>query len=171
MNRESFDLPQLALMSQALRHSEALVAARYRIPALPSNQYPYEVLTLADLQGPERAPEALAHLVVYERPRPRGPEHLYRICLQDDRILERCQDEEEDWLRSLLVYILTHELVHVVRFQRAEQSFGLAQAARQYEEDAVHSITLEMLRDSHEPRWSRLNETYGNPVVPAQLVR
>jgi hypothetical protein len=170
VNRESFDLAQLALMNQALQRSEALVAGHYRIPALPSRQYPYEVVTLAELAGPERAPDALAHLVVYERPRPGGPEPLYRICLQDDRILERCEEEDGEWLSSLLIYILTHELVHVVRFQRAEESFGLEEAARQREEDRVHTITLELLRAACEPRWARLDQLYGNPVIPVQVV-
>jgi hypothetical protein len=128
------------------------------------------VVTLSEVQGPERAENAFAHLVVYERSRPAGEEHLYRICLQDDTILRRVVGEGDDWLGALLVYILTHELVHVVRFQRAEQSYQVEASTREHEEDEVHRITLELLRQKAEPRWERLNELYGNPVVPAQII-
>lgn len=134
---------------------------------LPCKQYPYEVVTLAELEPHELAPRALAHLVVYERARPRGPEHLYRICLQDDVILRRVVQPGE--LSSLLVYVLTHELVHVVRFQRAEQSFAAPRRARRREEDEVHRLTLELLDSAGEPRWARLEALYGNPVVPASI--
>jgi hypothetical protein len=123
------------------------------------------------MDGPERAPDALAHLVVYERQRRTGPEFLYRICLQDDTILKRSEEGGEEWLRSLLVYILTHELVHVVRFQRAEQSFLVGQPTRQREEVQVHELTLKLLEDAGEPLWQELSELYGNPVIPAKVVR
>jgi len=166
-----FDLEQLALVHTSLRRCEGLVAHSFRIPALPSQQYPYELLTLADLQGPERAEDALAHLVIYERQRRTKLEHLYRICLQDDRILERIGPQRgHDWLSALLVYILTHELVHVVRFQRNEESFLADPASRRPEEDRVHQLTLSLLEQARAPHWERLAELHGNPVVPAQLV-
>ena len=171
VSTRGFDLAQLALVGRASTHSEALVSRHYRIPMLPCEQYPYEVATLAELDRAERARGALAHLVVYERARAKGPEHLYRICLQDDVILERVEGEGGDWLSALLVYVLTHELVHVVRFQRAEQSFQTrSRRMREREEDAVHHITLQLLEQAGEPRWERLDALYGNPVVPASVL-
>lgn len=171
MTLPCFDLEQLSLFSQCLARSEALVSASFRIPALPSKLYPYEVVTLADMTEPERAEHAFAHLVVYERPRASGPEHLYRICLQDDVILRRTAGASRQWLGALLVYVLTHELVHVVRFQRAEQSFSAADSAREREEDLVHQLTLDLLRAVRDPHFERLDELYGNPVIPASRVR
>jgi hypothetical protein len=129
-------------------------------------------VTLAELGARERARGALAQLVVYERQRSGGPEHLYRICLQDDVFLRRVEEEGGgEWLLALLTYVLTHELVHVVRFQRAEQSFQAPRRTRRREEDVVHSITLQLLEDAGAPpRWQRLREIYGNPVVPAAVV-
>jgi hypothetical protein len=166
----TFGLEQLALVNTSLGRSEALVSGWYRIPALPSKHYPYELVTLADQGDQERAPDALAHLVVYERRRRSGLEHLYRICLQDDQILRRV-GESGGLLGSLMVYVLTHELVHVVRFQRAEESFMVGQPGRQREEDQVHRITLELLERAGEPDWERLDRLYGNPVIPVQLVQ
>lgn len=135
-----------------------MVARQFRIPAFPSHRYPYELATLDDLHRLERVRDALAHLVVYERPRRQGPEFLYRICLQDDLILERSAGGE---LSSLLVYIITHELVHVVRFQRAEESFLAGRASREQEEEQVHRITLGLLEESGE---SRISRPQGDPA-------
>lgn len=147
------------------------MARAYRIPALPSGQYPYELATQADLTPVERAPDAFAHLVVYERIRPAGPEALYRICLQDDTILRRLGDGGPDWPAALLVYILTHELVHVVRFQRSEHPLHAEGAAREREEDQVHRQTLQILSAAGERQVARLEMLYGNPVIPARTIR
>lgn len=168
MDRPTFNLDQLALVVQATRRGEALVVDHYRIPMLPSKHYPYEVATLVDMEPAERAPAALAHLVVYERPRPAGVEALYRVCLQDDAILSRARDGTN--LGALLVYVLTHELVHVVRFQRAEQSFTAPRRARKREEDEVHHITMQLLEQARVPQVERLHELCGNPVRPALRV-
>jgi hypothetical protein len=168
----AFNLDQLALMHKCLQRSEELVSRAFAIPALPSLQYPYEVATASDLAAHERATKALAHLVIYQRSRPRGLENLYRICLQDEVILNRLQTGSQvDGLSALLVYILTHELVHVVRFQRAEQSFSAKRGVRQQEEDLVHQLTLNLLRQAGASHWEYLDQCYGNPVIPAQRVQ
>jgi hypothetical protein len=165
-----FNLEQLSLLRQCLVRSEGLVARAFRIPALPSGQYPYEVATLVDLAAIERAAEAFAHLVIYERARPSGPEPLYRICLQDDSILARLGDGGPEWPSALLVYILTHELTHVVRFQRAEHPIQAEAEAREREEDEVHRRTMHILRAGRATQLARLEELYGNPVIPARTV-
>lgn len=171
-----FDLEQLALLRRCQGRSEALVARHYRIPAMPSVLYPYEVATLRDVGAHERAPTALAHLVVYERQRSCGLEQHYRICLQDDVILRKIRPREADasspglmsyvspglissapglmssgLMSSVLIYILVHELVHVVRFQRAEQSVAAKADLRRKEELLVHHTTLDLMREADLP--------------------
>jgi hypothetical protein len=166
----SFNLEQLSLLHRCLRRSEDLVSAHFAIPALPSKQYPYEVVTAADLSAAEQAEGAFAHLAIYERPRPNGKERLYRICLQDAVILHRLTEDGLDngstrWLGCLFVYVISHELVHVVRFQRAEHEFESKKRAREIEEDLVHHITLELLQRQKEEGWERLSQLYGNPII------
>jgi len=151
-----FDLEQLALLRRCQGRSEALVARHYRIPAMPSVLYPYEVATLRDVGAHERAPTALAHLVVYERQRSCGVEQLYRICLQDDVILHKIRSREAaagspGLMSSVLIYVLVHELVHVVRFQRAEQSIAAKADLRRKEELLVHHTTLDLMREADLP--------------------
>lgn len=178
----ALNIEQLALVSRCLARCESMVAHFYRIPALPSHTYPYEVATTMELEPHERADDAFAHLVVYARKRTSSMEVLYRICLQDQVILNRLTDElqrhdhptrgaaAQDWLKALLIYILTHELVHVVRFQRAEESFLADQRDRRQEEERVHQITLDLLGQAGERSWERLNDLIGNPVIPARRV-
>jgi hypothetical protein len=173
-----FNLEQMALVRRCQARCEALVARRFRIPALPSSVYPYEVVTLAEIAPHERAGDALAHLLIYERPRADGVEHLYRICLQDDVILRRVQDSAgslavELPLDALLLYVLTHELVHVVRFQRAEQAFDEADHwRRSQEEQRVHAQALDLLRgETGLPDLDQLTALMGMPAEQTTVVQ
>ena len=145
---EQFNLQQLAQVRQVQGRAQELVAQRYRIPALPSSLYPYEVATLADLAEHERAGDALAHLVIYQRQRASEVEHHYRVCLQDDVILRRLERWRGAALEDVLTYVLTHELIHVVRFQRNEQSYQATSASRQQEEELVHAATMDLLLEA-----------------------
>ncbi|MDA8124258.1 MAG: hypothetical protein M0009_03605 [Deltaproteobacteria bacterium] len=49
-------------------------------------------------------------------------------------------------LAPLLLYIATHELVHVVRFERGEGNFDASAEERQDEEGKVHRITHHLLK-------------------------
>lgn len=152
MPATQFNLQQLALVQKAQGRSEVLVARHFRIPALPSSLYPYEVATLADMETRERADDALAHLVIYQRQRTGAVEHLYRVCLQDDVILRRQERWQEGAsLESLLNYVLTHELIHVVRFQRHEESYQASKGSRQQEEELVHRTAVDLLRQADTP--------------------
>ncbi len=153
-----FDLQQLSLVRKAQGRGEALVARHFSIPALPSSLYPYEVVTLADMEAQERAAGALAHLVIYQRQRPETVEHLYRVCLQDDVILRRLARWQEATLDALLTYVLTHELIHVVRFQRDEQSYQASESSRRQEEELVHRTALDLLRRAGLPGVDLLDE-------------
>jgi len=169
--REQFTLEHMAVLRACQGRSESLVARHFRIPALPSSLYPYEVVTSADMHEHERVQGALAHLLIYERPRPDGVEPLYRICLQDDAILRRARElagaGRPPLLSPLLCYILTHEIVHVVRFQRAEQSYLAGSEQRVEEEAHVHRTALEILGASSITGLDRLERAMALPVGEA----
>lgn len=160
MPASRFNLDQIALLNRSRATCEGLVAEHFRIPALPSSLYPYEVATLSELADGERSTAALAHLVIYGRPRAGGVEHLYRVCLMDDLILARAADEQDAGLRSLLSYVLAHELIHVVRFCRDEQSYDLSHDQREVEERQVHRLTMELLAGLDLPGASRLERLW-----------
>jgi len=110
---------------------------------------PYEVRTLRALRSSEVTSRGLAQTLCYEFIKHSGQHilsqgDLYRICLQDDRIL-RAADAGNVRLASLLTYVLTHELIHVVRFGQRLQAMDLPDALRPDEELKVHKTTKSIL--------------------------
>ena len=109
----------------------------------------YEVKTLRTLDSSEVTDTALAHTVCYGFRREAGPVVLeegdfYRICLQDHRILDAARKAEMR-LGSMLTYVLTHELVHVVRFGQQLQRVDLPYELRPHEEQKVEKTTRAIL--------------------------
>ena len=93
--------------------------------------YRYDVKTLAYLDKHEVREGAFAHLCKYEygkEPEPEGRGiHFYRICLQDDRILNAIERATpSSGFRRFCLYIAAHELVHVIRFDRGRGEFRRA---------------------------------------------
>lgn len=111
----------------------------------------YDLKTLAHLESHEVDDKAFAHLCKYsirkeeQAEKPRTYE-LYRICLQDNRILgaiERAHSFIR--LESLMLYIAVHELVHVIRFASGMADFEAPHAERLQEERKVDKITRTVL--------------------------
>jgi len=69
----------------------------------------------------------------------------YGIVLQDPNILLALLRSTEHDLWSLGLSVLTHELIHIVRFRRFGADFFACSAERDNEEKLVYRITREML--------------------------
>ena len=105
----------------------------------------YELRTLAELRPEEVTDQAWAQVI---KCRAMGggadrPRDFFRVCLQDHRIVLAGMALE---LEALLSYVVTHELVHVVRFARHDQLFEARGTDRFREENVVHGIAADLLR-------------------------
>jgi hypothetical protein len=69
----------------------------------------------------------------------------YGIVLQDPNILLALLRSSEHDLWSMGLFVLTHELIHIVRFRKFGADFFACAADRDNEEKLVHGITREML--------------------------
>lgn len=111
-----FSSPQRRLMFQAQDEAEKRTSEYYCIPPFRWERLRYDLLTRAD-HGWEPLPESmLARVRRLERISPRRPFDFYRIELDDPSILAAA--ERENLTRNLFpffLYILTHEMVHMVR--------------------------------------------------------
>jgi hypothetical protein len=139
---------ELAVLAEVHPLTEELVGERFRLTSFGPTSRTYDVVTLAEVEPECRAIEALAKLTRYDRSeRPITKEQrvsrFYRICLQDDNILTRA-DEGYD-LRALLLYVLTHELIHIVRFESFQVSYNASGVVRDDEERVVDKLTREVL--------------------------
>lgn len=143
-----FGSEHVALLDEALYVAEHTCADYFKMGGATWRDLRFELNTAAHLRPGERSPEVLARLARYEAVRPTLPgraRRFYRICLQDAHLL-RVAGRDRLELPGLLTYVLTHELVHIVRFERFEQLFAADRRERAAEERRVHQLTYDMLK-------------------------
>src|SRR4030042_5063124 len=110
----------------------------------------YDILTLEGLEQEEVSPHALALVAKYhgchrDRILKSAVFDFYRICLQDHNILKALDACPDLSLLPLLLYIITHELVHVVRFSQFQALFEAPEEHKGEEERKVHLLTQKIL--------------------------
>jgi len=141
----NFTLPQRSLVFRALGEAEARIAGYYCIPPFRWEQLRYDLLTRVDY-GWEPLPDPmLARLRCFESIGRRRPFDFYRIELNDQTILAAA--ERENLLRDLypfLVFILTHEMVHLVRLSSILGNPAVA-CLDESEERRVQGISRQIL--------------------------
>ena len=148
--RNCFNSDQLETVKQAVSVAEDIISDRFQLTISSWKKYRYDIQTLRGLTEDEIVSDVFAQIVRCARPTP--PEGLrlgdfYRICIQDHNILAALNREPKLKLFPLMLYVLTHELVHIVRFYKFYQFFEADENARSAEEVRVHRITYEMLRN------------------------
>ena len=151
-HRQTFNADQLQATYQAVTMSEELVSNYYK---MSSNQWlkpRYDVKTLSDLSLAEIVDGPFAQIIRYEGQRSGsslGSESydFYKICLQDHTILAALDEVTDLTLLPFSLYIITHELIHIVRFSRFLQHFDANDEEKLAEERRVHQSTHEILSD------------------------
>ena len=171
-----FNKQQRLWVGEALEISESLAAGYFLVNLGNLEQFPYDLQTLANLKSQEKTRRALAQVCKYEYskttpPLKRRTKEFYRICLQDDRILNAVWAETSSLalLKPLLLYVVAHELIHVIRFSVDPQRFFLRPEDKRVEEKDVHGMTYELLKSFNDPqvglwleRYRPWREKYGH---------
>lgn len=152
------------MVADALEVAEHSVGDYFRLSEDALRRYPYEVRTRAELSPREVSPQALAQVLRLRSPpragRLRGRD-FYRICLQDHNLLNLVRREgSAELMLPLLAYVLTHELVHVVRFYQFKHLFEAEERQRKKEEAKVHAITDQMLAGAPLPHMEHVLQNY-----------
>jgi len=146
-----FDASQISLANRAFDHAEKVAARHYRMNGDQLKGLRYDVKTLAHLAEHEINDQAFAHLCRYHYRKEHSAEnwsgfYFYRICLQDDRILDAVKRTSAFIkLPPVLLYIAAHEIVHVIRFDAGDENFEATHDEKDQEEQRVRTITGEML--------------------------
>jgi hypothetical protein len=162
-----FKRDQLLTVSEALDIAEDNTGDFYRFSAGQWRRHRYDIRTLSELKRTQIVPHAFAFLnkgmrASSEHGVPRKNPDYYFICLQDHVILKALKRDGELGLLPLLVYVFTHELVHIVRFSNFLQRFEISARDRDKEERIVHAITHEILKDLSLPKLDYVLESYQN---------
>jgi len=160
-----FNNEQLNIMYQAVDMAEELVSNEYQLSLRQWQKNPYDVKTLIDLSKDEVAEKPYAQLIRYQARKNQSELSsakfdYYKICIQDHNILSVYLTNPAIQLFPFILYILTHELIHIVRFSCFLHLFQATETERLDEERRVHRKTKEIL--------SNLNMPSLNPILNFQ---
>lgn len=166
--RRVFSPTEKQKVAEAGRRAADLVSRFYVLARREWAAMPFEVRTLEQLEPAEIDDSAYAQVRCYGvRRTVEGrvvAEHdLYRICLHDERILDHARRTDESAIEPFLLYVLTHELVHVVRFGQRMQTIDMPTALRPLEEASVDRTARLILRDCGEPAIAATLDRFPTP--------
>jgi hypothetical protein len=150
--RVPFQQDEIAILRQAIDRAEELLSEHYKISTTQWKRYRYDIQSLKDLQETEITDSAFAQIHRYlrnphERLRGSEPGDYFKICLQDHVIRRAVQRDSIIQLLPLSLYIVTHELIHVIRFAKFLQRFDSTPPEQEAEESRVHVLTHQLLRN------------------------
>lgn len=150
MKKDQFTPEQFEVVYNAVEVAEELVSSYYKMSPSQWLRHRFEVRTETELTAGEMVEGPFAQIVKYSG----APGDsslgsvsfdLFRICLQDSAILNFVGERGDYILYPFLLYIVTHELVHIVRFGQFEQFFHVGEREKIREESIVHGITRTIL--------------------------
>ncbi len=147
---KKFSYNHIKKISYLIGVAEELTGEHYRLGTEEARRIPYEFRTLKCLEQKEilSIGDVFADIVRYEYEEARfgRKKDLYRINIHDHNILTSLKREAgKVQFSPLLLYILTHELIHIVRFVKFMAPFHLEESNRGEEERIVHRITQGIL--------------------------
>lgn len=149
--RVPFDGREIPILEHAIEIAEDLVSNHYKISTSEWKRYRYDIQSLSALMNEEVTDMAFAQIRRYlrcpdQRLRGGNPADFFKICLQDHMIRQATQRDVQIGLLPLAVYIVIHELIHVIRFAKFIQRFETSRAEQEAEEVRVHDLTFVLLR-------------------------
>ncbi len=171
----TFTAEDLARLNRVSRIAEELTGDYFQLSSFGPRRYLYDVATAPQLAAEEMADNAFAQLCRYVATRPspgdrNRPGRYYRICLQDDNILAAVRRVQQRFsLDTLLCYIMTHELIHIVRFERFQHPFLTDPDGREAEEQRVHGLTFDILSTLDDRNMVALLDYYRTHRIPRCL--
>lgn len=145
-----FTPEHIVTVNESVATAEELVSDFYKMSASEWLGPKYDVKTLDDLSAEEIVHGPFAQIIRYKGQLADASlgsttYDYYKICLQDHSILAAVHETPRLKLFPFILYIVTHELIHIVRFSKFLQNFDAAPEERIAEELRVHELTHEIL--------------------------
>jgi len=152
-------------LNEALDIAEDATGNFYKFSLGQWKRHRYDIKTLSSLRANEIAQQAFALLnkgarVVSSFESKTKSRDFYFICLQDHQIQKALERDKALGLLPLLVYVFTHELVHIVRFCNFFQRFDVSGKEKDKEEAIVHETTFEVLENIALPKLDYVLDSY-----------
>ncbi len=144
-----FTISDLDVVGRANLIAEKLTCEYFGLAHDEWRRTPYGVFTRKEVDPTLFEESAFAQVVLRKkrntRVKNRARRESFAILLQDPNILQALLRSSQPNLWPLVLFILTHELVHIVRFRKFNVDFMACTAARDKEERLVHGITRDIL--------------------------
>jgi len=163
-----FDIKQMGILGEAVDIAEDMTSNYFKLSLSQWKKHLFDVKTLSNLFGEDIKDNVFALLKKHMTPgkgevQPMHRRHeFYIICLQDHQILKALQRDRSLKLLPLLAYVVTHELVHIVRFRNFQVRFETqGQNTKIKEEKIVHHTTYEILKELSLPDLSYILGSYN----------
>ena len=177
MNRlNRFGPGQIKIVNNAVAMAEELVSNYYKMSASQWLGPRYDVKTLVELNPAEIIHGPFAQIIRYKGRRKNtslgsATYDFYKICLQDHTIRSTLDGTPGIELFPFSLYIITHELIHIVRFSKFLQSFDASSEERMAEEKRVHHRTHDILHLVQIEGLLKVLEFYNDWRVPYEDLR
>ncbi len=138
------------MVNNAVALAEEVTSNAYKMSFSEWRHRRYDVNTIADLSAEEIVKGPFAQIVRYvgrkaETSLGSAKYDFYKICLQDHNILGALGRFPELDLFPFSLYIVCHELIHVIRFTKFLQAFEASPEEKMEEEARVHEKTRSIL--------------------------
>jgi len=144
-----FTAPDRATIGRAASLAEKLTGEYFDLALDEWKRNPYSLFTRNQVNESLYEDSVFAQVVRYIPRGRRGADResgeAFGIVLQDPHILRALLRSTPHNLWTLGLFILTHELIHIVRFRRFGVDFYAPSYDRDGEEQLVHCLTEEIL--------------------------
>jgi hypothetical protein len=175
-NLRTFSKDEIIIVNNVVSMAEELVSNHYKMSASEWLRPKYDVKTLVDLAPGEIVDGPFAQIVRYEghhRDTPLGSAvfDYYKICLQDHAIHSTLRKMSDLKLFPFCLYIVTHELIHIVRFSKFLQRFDASPSEKRSEEKRVHESTHQILHPIQVSGMAAVLEFYERWRQPIEGMR
>jgi len=159
-----FDSFQQRLVRQATGNSSYYLNRFYRYSPREFFHFSYDVATEDEIPPEQLKTSVFAETLSYRREN--HPQDFFRVNLCDHAILEAVRTRKNALaLYPFLLYILTHELIHISRLSRLDLG-EITPEKRREEEKTVHRLTREILAPASSYFLRRVEDLYHQDLLP-----
>jgi len=147
---QRFQEDELKVVNEAVAVAEEMTSNAYKMSFSEWRRRRYDIRTIADLSPEEIIHGPFAQIIRYVGRKAKtslssSMYDFYKICLQDHNILSILNESPGLHLFPFTLYIVTHELIHVIRFTKFLQAFDASPQEKVEEEARVHEISRAIL--------------------------
>ena len=173
---EQFNKKQITTVNNSVAVAEEMVSNAYKMSTSQWLHQKYDVKTLLDLSPNEIIHGPFAQIFRFKGQKDdasleSAAYDFYKICLQDHNILSIMNNVADLALFPFTLYIVAHELIHIVRFTKLLQNFEASPKERMKEEQRVHQKAHDILTDVRIEGMAPVLQFYGRWREPVDELR